>query len=110
MLVVRRRAGESLLIGDDVEVEILELSAGQVKIGIRAPREVLVLRKEIHITGRQNRVASAEISTRAIANVLGAIRRENRPPNFQEHSKTTDKELERTSAAKPPGLGTDSQA
>ena len=110
MLVVRRRAGESLLIGENIEVEILELSAGQVKIGIRAPREVLVLRKEVHLTGRQNRVASAEISARAIAGVLGAIRKENSTPKFQEPTTATDKELERTPAAKPPGLGTESQA
>jgi carbon storage regulator len=110
MLVVRRRAGESLLIGENIEVEILELSAGQVKIGIRAPREILVLRKEIHLTGRQNRVASAGVSTQAIADVLGAIRKENRPSDFQEAANPTDKELERTPAAKPPGLGTDSQA
>ena len=110
MLVVRRRAGESLLIGENIEVEILELSAGQVKIGIRAPREVLVLRKEVHLTGRQNRVASAELSKQAIAGVLGALRKENRSPELQEPAAPTDKELERTPAAKPPGLGTESQA
>jgi carbon storage regulator len=59
MLVIRRRAGESLVIGDRVEVEILEIASSQVKIGIRAPREVAVLRKEIHLTAEQNRAASA---------------------------------------------------
>jgi carbon storage regulator len=58
MLVIRRRAGESLVIGDNVEVEILEIESSQVKIGIRAPREVAVLRKEIHLTAEQNRSAS----------------------------------------------------
>ena len=41
MLVIRRRSGESLLVGDNVEIEILEVSGGQVKLGIRAPRDVL---------------------------------------------------------------------
>ena len=49
MLVLRRRAGEALLIGNDVEIEFLELSAQSVKVGIRAPQEVSVLRKELKI-------------------------------------------------------------
>ena len=53
MLVIRRRAGESLFLGDDVEVEILEIGASQVKIGIRAPKSVTVLRKEVRELGRQ---------------------------------------------------------
>jgi carbon storage regulator len=57
MLVIRRRAGECFVIGDDVQVEILEIAASQVKIGIRAPRDVPVLRKEIHVTAEQNRAA-----------------------------------------------------
>lgn len=54
MLVLRRRAGESLLIGDDIEVELLAVSAQGAKIGIRAPRETIVLRKELKITEEQN--------------------------------------------------------
>lgn len=61
MLVIRRRAGEVLLVGGDVEVQILEISAGQVKLGIRAPREVVVLRKEVKITEDENRAASLSV-------------------------------------------------
>jgi carbon storage regulator len=59
MLVVRRRHGESVLIGDDVEVVVLEAGANRVKLGILAPREVLVFRKELELTRQQNRVAAA---------------------------------------------------
>ncbi len=69
MLVIRRRAGESLMIGDNVEVEILEIESSQVKIGIRAPREVAVLRKEIHLTAEQNRSAS-ELPREALEKLL----------------------------------------
>jgi carbon storage regulator len=69
MLVIRRRAGESLVIGDNVEVEILEIEWSQVKIGIRAPREVAVLRKEIHLTAEQNRSAS-ELPREAVDTLL----------------------------------------
>ena len=54
MLVLRRKAGESLLIGDDIEVELLELTPQGAKIGIRAPRETVILRKELKITQEQN--------------------------------------------------------
>jgi carbon storage regulator len=58
MLVLRRRAGESLLIGNDVEIEVLAITAQGAKIGIRAPRETVVLRKELKITRQQNEAAA----------------------------------------------------
>lgn len=67
MLVIRRRAGEALLVGADVELQILEISSGQVKLGIRAPREVLVLRKEVKITEDENRAASLSVPFDGIA-------------------------------------------
>ena len=73
MLVIRRRPGEALLIGDDVEVEILDIAGSQVKLGIRAPREVTILRKEIRLTIEQNR-AAAGLSAEAAARVLGLLR------------------------------------
>jgi len=47
VLVIRRRLGEALLIGGEVEIEILEATASQVKLGIRGPCRITVLRKEI---------------------------------------------------------------
>jgi len=58
MLVISRRPGESVFIGDDIEVEVLEISHSQVKLGIRAPRSIPVLRREIRLTAQQNVVAS----------------------------------------------------
>ncbi len=74
MLVISRRAGESLIIGDGVEIEILDCSGSQVKLGIRAPREVCVLRKEIYLTGRQNAAAARDASPHAIERLLGRPR------------------------------------
>jgi carbon storage regulator len=54
MLVLRRRAGESVLIGDDIEIELLAVNSQGAKIGVRAPRETIVLRKELKITQEQN--------------------------------------------------------
>jgi len=47
VLVLSRRAGESILIGGEVEVIILGNDGGQVRVGIRAPRNITVLRKEL---------------------------------------------------------------
>jgi carbon storage regulator len=45
-------------VGDNVEIEILDSSPSQVKLGIRAPKSVIVVRKEIYITSAQNVEAS----------------------------------------------------
>jgi carbon storage regulator len=47
MLILTRREGETLLIGDNIELTVLAVNGGQVRIGIEAPREVTVLREEI---------------------------------------------------------------
>lgn len=47
MLVLTRKVGQSILINENIEVCILEVSEGAIKIGINAPKSVKVLRKEI---------------------------------------------------------------
>ena len=47
MLILTRRVGETLKIGEDIEVTVLGLRGGQVRIGINAPRDVSVHREEI---------------------------------------------------------------
>jgi carbon storage regulator len=51
---MRRRAGESILIGQDIEVEILEIGVNRVKLGIVGPRSVQVSRKEVNLTAERN--------------------------------------------------------
>ena len=62
MLVIRRKAGEAFHIGESIEVEILEVGTNQVKIGIRAPREIAVLRNEVFLTEYQNKAAATAAS------------------------------------------------
>lgn len=47
MLVLKRNVGESILIGDGIELTVLECSNGIVKLGIEAPKEVKIVRKEL---------------------------------------------------------------
>ncbi len=48
MLVLTRRMGETLIIGDDVTITVLEVKGNQVRFGINAPKEVSVHRTEIY--------------------------------------------------------------
>jgi len=72
--VIRRRSGETLLIGDAIEIEILETGSAHVKLGIRAPKDVIVLRKEIRITGEENLAASKEKSRAAVNSLLRTLK------------------------------------
>ena len=56
MLVFRRQKGESFLVGEDVEVRILHLGRGYVKIGVIAPRNVGIYRSEIARLNREARL------------------------------------------------------
>jgi carbon storage regulator len=59
MMVMRRRAGESILIGDDIEIHIAEIGRSRVKIAIDAPRHVPIVAKELKITAEENAAAVA---------------------------------------------------
>ena len=60
MLILSRRPGESLTIGDDVVVTVVAVSGNQIRLGITAPREVRVLREEIYKAMRkENQTAAA---------------------------------------------------
>jgi carbon storage regulator len=69
MLVLTRRPGESIIVGQDIVITVIEIKGGQVRIGIDAPREVDVYREEIYEQVRQENiaaVANAEEIRRAV--------------------------------------------
>jgi len=48
MLVLTRKVNESLIVGDDIEIKVVEISGKAIKIGIDAPKDVSIYRKEIY--------------------------------------------------------------
>ncbi len=66
MLILTRKVGETLMIGDQVEVTILSIKGNQVRIGVNAPKEIPVHREEIYArikreqAGQENTVVQEE--------------------------------------------------
>lgn len=75
MLVIRRRPGESVLIGGDVEVEVIDIGPTRVKLGITAPKEILVLRKEVRLTREENLAAARGLAPEKLVELAARFRR-----------------------------------
>ncbi len=73
MLLIRRHSGQSIRIGNDVEIHIAELSPSRVTIGISAPREVAVMRSELILTRSQNLAAADSLTHGGLNRLAGGL-------------------------------------
>ena len=74
MLVIRRRKGEKILIGEGVEIEVIECGRSRVKLGIHAPKCVLILRDELRATREQNVAAALALAPGVLSGALKDIK------------------------------------
>ncbi|MGC8782947.1 MAG: carbon storage regulator CsrA [Armatimonadota bacterium] len=76
MLVLTRKVNQSIVIGDEIEVVVLEVRGEQVRIGVRAPRTIAVHRKEIYEQIRQENLNAASVSTDDLASLQARLAKE----------------------------------
>ncbi len=71
MLALTRKKGESMVLNNNIEVTILDIRGDQVKIGISAPKEVPIYRKEVYLQiQKENREASSADGLEALKRLL----------------------------------------
>lgn len=63
MLILQRKEGETLLIGDKIEVTVLSVEAGRVRLAVQAPRDITILRSELKVAAQANREAADEAAS-----------------------------------------------
>ena len=74
MLMMSRREGEVILIGDDIEIVVAHIGRSRVKVGIRAPREMPVVARELKLVGEENRTAAGAGDGASAERVLKILR------------------------------------
>lgn len=73
MLIIGRRLGESIFLGPDIELRVVDLTPSRVTLGIVAPRQLPVLRGELKQAAERNRAASRVESAEALARLISAF-------------------------------------
>jgi len=69
MLVLTRKPGESLHIGDDIKITLMEIKGNQVRVGVDAPSSVKIYREEIYKQILEENMSAAALSTETPANL-----------------------------------------
>ena len=72
MLVMSRRQGETILIGDEIEIVIAHIGRSRVKVGIRAPRQMPVIARELKLVCEEN-LTAAEASPVGLTELLARL-------------------------------------
>ncbi|HEX2937973.1 MAG TPA: carbon storage regulator CsrA [Ruminiclostridium sp.] len=72
MLVLARRSGDSIIIGDDIEITVIEVQGDKVKLGIKAPKKVPVMRRELldEAKSANKEAASPNVDLKLLKNFL----------------------------------------
>jgi carbon storage regulator len=68
MLVLTRKTNQSIMIGDDIEVSVLAVSRDKIRLGITAPRDVPVFRKEVYVS-----IKGSDGDAEAVADALDGL-------------------------------------
>ncbi len=81
MLMMSRREGESILIGDDIEIVIAQIARNRVKLGIRAPRDTMVIAREIKLVRDENvKAATGPRTPVALSGLIASLQPARKSP------------------------------
>ena len=80
MLILARRIGESIMIGDQVEISIVDIKGDQVKVGIKAPAQVKVYRREVYAAIQEENRAAAGAGPHSLPRLEGLLGGGGTPP------------------------------
>jgi carbon storage regulator len=87
MLILARRIGESIMVGDQVEISIVDIKGDQVKLGINAPSQVKVYRREVYTAIQEENRAAAAASPERLPRIEGLFEGPPGSPEDQEKKK-----------------------
>ena len=73
MLILARRIGESIMIGDQVEISVVDIKGDQVKLGIKAPSQVKVYRREVYAAIQEENRAAAAAAPKSLPRIEGLL-------------------------------------
>jgi carbon storage regulator len=68
MLILSRKKDQSIMIGDNIEVKIIDIQGDQVRLGINAPKNIAVHRKEIYCEIKEENKRAANINPEVLSN------------------------------------------
>ena len=74
MLILSRKSGEALMINEEIEIKIIEVNGDKVKIGIDAPKNVKILRKELSQTMESNKASAASMNPKKLFGMLSDMK------------------------------------
>jgi carbon storage regulator len=73
MLVLTRKTNQSIMIGDDIEISVLAVARDKIRLGITAPREVPVFRKEVYLSIKDEQVTANRGASKRVDNALDGL-------------------------------------
>ncbi len=74
MLVLTRHKNETIMIGDDIEISVLDIKGEQVRIGIQAPKQISIYRKEIYEAIQKENIEAAKMGTTDVSKLKDLLK------------------------------------
>ncbi len=81
MLVLSRQRDETIMIGDDVEITVVDIRGDKVRLGITAPRQIQVHRKEVYDAIKRENLKAAKLSPSDVSEVIDKNATPTQPPD-----------------------------